>query len=84
MTYGHRDYEVEAPEDILATAGDVTTDFVSYYTDFHYWEIWILASWSVAEHFSAEILANYQPEKHTEKTDDQSVAFASLRLVWRP
>jgi len=56
----------------------------SFYSDFNYWKIWIMANWSINKNFSLDLLANYEPENHTENSDDSSLGFGSLRLVWRP
>jgi hypothetical protein len=29
-------------------------------------------------------MASYEPESHTERTDDTAIGYASVRLVWRP
>jgi hypothetical protein len=63
---------------------DDTEDVVISYTDFSYLEIWAMATWSLSEHWSLDLIANYQPENHTEQDDDLALGFGSLRLVWRP
>ena len=35
-------------------------------------------------HFSLDVMANYEPERHTEQQDDSALGFASVRLVWKP
>ncbi len=69
-----------------STSGDVFDDdyLTSFYSDFNYWEIWLMANWHINKNFSLDLLANYEPESHTESDDDSSIGFASLRLVWRP
>ncbi len=59
-------------------------EFISFYSDFNYWKIWVMANWAINKNFSLDMMANYEPEKHTENTDDSSLGFGSLRLVWRP
>ena len=45
-------------------------DVVFAYSNFSYFEVWIMATWSMSEHFSFDLIANYQPENHTEQDDD--------------
>ncbi len=59
-------------------------DTVDLYTDFNYWKIWLMASWRMAVHFDLDLMANYEPESHTENADDSALGFASLRVRWRP
>ena len=54
------------------------------YSDFNYWKIWLLGSWRISRKFSIDFLANYEPENHTENSDDSAIGFASLHLIWRP
>ncbi len=62
----------------------LSEDLITFYSDFNYWEIWLMANWSINAHFSLDVMANYEPENHTEKNDDSSIGFGSVRLVWRP
>ncbi len=90
VEYGRRNYLEEDPAAAPAAnaAGEVglelTDGITTYYSDFNYWQLWLMATISLGDNFSWDCLANYQPEKHTEQSDDSSVAFFSLRLVWRP
>ncbi len=59
-------------------------DTVALYTDFNYWKIWLMASWQISNACDLDLMANYEPESHTEKADDSTLGFASLRLRWRP
>ena len=59
-------------------------EFWFSYSDFSYWEIWLMAAWRINEHFSLDLLANFEPERHTEAVDDSALGFGSLRLTWRP
>ena len=43
-----------------------------------------MGTWSLSEAVDLDVLANYEPENHTEKTDDTAIGYASIRLVWRP
>lgn len=78
--YSQDSIELESsdPEDILSD------DLFSFYSDFNYWEIWLMANWSISRHLSLDVMANYEPENHTENADDSSIGFGSVRLVWRP
>jgi hypothetical protein len=84
LTYGRREYTLADSEESLPADAIFPADSLTYYSDFNFWELWLMIVWSVGNSFSWEILANYQPESHTEKMDDTAVAFASVRLVWRP
>ena len=75
IEYGHRWYETSATADDL---------YALAYTDFSYFEIWAMATWAMTDHFSIDLIANYQPENHTEQDDDLALGFGTLRLVWRP
>lgn len=77
LEYGRRVYS-QASVDI-----DELTSF-DLYTDFNYWKIWLLGSWTISQKFSLDFLANYEPENHVENTDDSAIGFASLHLIWRP
>ncbi|MFH1843083.1 MAG: hypothetical protein ABIF77_07720 [bacterium] len=83
LEYGHRDYGFEAPAYDDFSAELDSYEFAYDYSDFNYWEIWLMANWGLARSLSLDVLANYQPESHTERDDDSSVAFVSLRLLWR-
>ena len=86
--FGHRVYDFTPDGSLtdpavvsLAAAED---DFEFGYSDFNYWEIWLMGAWAITEHFSLDLLANYQPERHTEAIDDSALGFGSIRLVWKP
>ncbi len=78
--YSHGDIELDS------TGADdfLYDDLIYFYSDFNYWEIWLMANWSISRHLSLDVMANYEPENHTENTDDSSIGFGSVRLVWRP
>jgi len=76
LGYGQRWYSDQGTIDET----DVSLD----YSDFSFFEIWAMASWAINDHLSFDLIANYQPETHTEQTDDMALGFGSLRLVWRP
>ena len=61
-----------------------TDAFVLQYSDYAYLALWLMANWSISEHFSIDLTANFEPENHTERDDNLAIGFASLRLVWRP
>lgn len=82
LEYGHRDYGYEAL-DWTNSTDLVSMDFAYSYSDFNYWEIWLMGSWSLARDLSFDVMANYQPESHTEQTDDSAVAFGSARMAHR-
>jgi hypothetical protein len=84
LEYGRRVYGEAAaalapdvPESILADPTDL-------YSDFHYWRIWLTGSWHISGQLDLDLMANYEPESHTERSDDAALGFASLRLRWRP
>ncbi len=84
LEYGRRIYrqgDVVLGTDALFPEGGET---LALYTDFDYWKIWLMATWSVARNLDLDILANYEPENHAENTDDAAIGFASVRLAWRP
>ncbi len=79
LELGRRMYDQwVAGEDLLED------DLTSFYSDFNYWKIWLMASWEINGDLSLDFMANYEPENHTEDTDDSSLGFGSMRLVWRP
>ncbi len=82
---GRRIYSQGAVEIVDETSDDFYEDeFISFYSDFNYWKIWIMANWTISKNFSLDLMANYEPESHTESSDDTSIGFGSLRLIWRP
>lgn len=82
LEYGHRSYDQGLVE--LDPSGTPGGETVVLYTDFNYWKIWLIASWRLNDKFDLDLMANYEPESHTEKSDDAALGFASLRLRWRP
>jgi len=80
LEYGHRMYTSSTidPEDAL---GDEAFDL---YSDFNYWEIWVMANWYLSRQVSLDLMLSYEPESHTEQADDIALGYGSLRLVWRP
>jgi hypothetical protein len=87
VEFGRRDYVLTDAQTGYTPAAEASSalDPVLYYgySDFMYWKIWLMASWLFSEHLSADLMAHYQPESHTEAEDDAATAFASARLVWR-
>jgi hypothetical protein len=85
VEFGRRDYAVAgSASSALTTANSLQPDLYEFtYTDFDYWAIWVLGSWRLSASLALEVMANYQPESHTEKSDDAALGFASVRLVWR-
>ena len=85
LEYGRRVYKQGSIELDSADADEIfSDDLISFYSDFNYWEIWLMANWAINRHFSLDVMANYEPENHTENSDDSSIGFATVRLVWRP
>ncbi len=84
LEYGRRIYQQGdvTLDDATGDTADLYT--IDLYTDFNYWKIWLLGSWRISRKFSLDFLANYEPENHTERTDDSAIGFASLHLIWRP
>ncbi len=84
LEYGRRVY-AQGELSIDATGADqLEFDATDLYTDFDYWKIWLMGSWQISSHIDLDLMANYEPEKHTENTDDSALGFASLRVRWRP
>ena len=88
VEFGQRLYDLSDTETVTDAAAllptDSEDDFVYSYSDFTYWEVWLMGAWRISDHFSLDLLANYQPESHTEAIDDSALGFGSLRLVWKP
>ena len=85
IEYGLRNYNLdtfEVDQENNSLQSDELPIFT--YSDFHYWELWLMFTWSLSHHLSLDIMANYQPEKHVAELDDASLAYGSVRLVWRP
>lgn len=84
LEFGRRVYTQGAVD----LTGDITDptllDTVNLYTDFNYWKIWLMANWQMTDHLDLDLMANYEPENHTEKADDSALGFASVRVRWRP
>ena len=84
VEYGRRVYAQGAVSlDPLGT-DPALLDTVLLYSDFNYWKIWLLGSWHLSRTWDVDLMANYEPESHTEQSDDSALGFASLRLRWRP
>jgi hypothetical protein len=81
---GRRDYTDD--EASFGEPENTWTDeeYVYTYSDFTYWEIWLMGNWRLNDRFSCEVQASYEPETHTESEDDSALGFATLRLVYRP
>ena len=54
------------------------------YSDFTYLELWLMASIHVTANLSLDVMAGYEPERHTEQDDDLTLGSASLSLVLAP
>jgi hypothetical protein len=74
---GQRDYSDYTP--------DLTEDayFEPLYTDFTYLEVWLILSWRLNQHLSLDSMVNYIPESHSEDTDNQSMGFGNIRILYR-
>jgi hypothetical protein len=86
LEYGRRVYRngvLQLETDLEPTLPS-DLDTMVLYTDFNYWQIWLMAGWTLSAHWRVDLLASYEPESHTERTDDSALGFASLRLIWRP
>ncbi len=84
LEYGHRVYAQGSVNMDPDAVDPSVTDIVALYTDFNYWQIWLMGSWRMSEHFDLDLMANYEPESHTEQSDDSALGFASMRVRWRP
>ncbi|MFT5784028.1 MAG: hypothetical protein ACI9JE_001351, partial [Candidatus Krumholzibacteriia bacterium] len=89
LEYGRRNYEQGvvdlAPVGVeLQPSDEFSDDTVALYTDFDYWKIWLIGTWRLSDVIDLDVMANYEPESHTENSDDSALGFASLRLRWRP
>jgi len=81
VEYGHRGYDDSAIEiDDEFLEGTV----FNLYSNFNYWKIWLMGTWSIDHRLALEAMASFEPESHTEQTDDATFGFVNLRLVWRP
>ena len=83
LEYGHRWYRNPATGDLDFLTGDLA-DLSLGYTDFSYLEIWAMATWNLHDRLALDLIASYQPEKHTEQDDDTALGYGTVRLVWRP
>jgi hypothetical protein len=82
--YGYRDYTYfQDDASLSAFSVDLNTLSPLTYSDFHYWELWLLSTFNLTSNLALDAMANYQPENHTERADDATVAFVSIRLVFR-
>ncbi len=84
LEYGRRVYAHGVVNFDPDAAAPSLLDTVALYTDFDYWKIWLMGSWRMSSHFDLDLMANYEPENHTEIADDSALGFASLRVRWRP
>jgi len=84
LEYGRRNYAAGNAALDDAALDATLLDAFNLYSDFAYWKIWLMGSWRLSPHFDLDIMANYEPESHTEQTDDSALGFGSLRLRWRP
>jgi hypothetical protein len=87
VEHGLRDYSFESgdmsAQNSLVASNLVDTSLLYTYSDFRYWEIWIMGTWSLTRHLSLDVMANYQPESHTERADDSAIGFGNVRLQYR-
>lgn len=84
LEYGRRLY-TNPSIDVGDNLDDGSIDtIIDLYSDFNYWQIWVMGSWYLNDHFSLDAMASYEPESHTEQDDDSALGFGSLRLTWRP
>ncbi|MCB1184240.1 hypothetical protein KDM41_12465 [bacterium] len=65
-------------------AADPLATTTTLYTDFTYWQLWLMATWRLSPAWDVDVLANYEPESHTEAADDVTLGYGSLRVRWRP
>lgn len=79
LEFGRRVYGVQN-----SSLSEDGLDIDTFYSDFNYFKIWLMANWDISRKFSLDLMASYEPENHTENEDDSSLGFSSLRLVWRP
>jgi len=85
LEFGHRTYSASGDDELpLDPVSPGDGAFEAGPSDFNYWKIWLTANWSLTEHLALDLMASYEPENHGEKTDDTTLGFASVRLVWRP
>lgn len=84
LEYGRRTYDHGAVPLDPTLAGDLGGDSFLLYSDFDYWKIWVMGNWFISRKISLDVMASYEPESHTENTDDTAIGYASVRLVWRP
>ena len=77
LEFGRRRYS--RPGDSEDPTGDLFE-----YSDFDYWKIWASGSLLLGRNLSLDLLAGYEPQRHTEQQDDSALGFGTLRLVWRP
>ena len=79
--YRHRSQDQDSEDDLGLDHPDA---LALAYSDFTYLELWIMATWEMNARLSLELTASYQPEHHTERSDNLVLGYGSLRLVWRP
>ncbi len=85
VEYGRRIYAQENQQEAWpAFPGDDFADLDLTYSDFQYFEIWVMGGWNIHPRLRLDIMASYEPESHTETEDDTSLGYASLRLVYSP
>jgi hypothetical protein len=56
---------------------------IDLYTDFNYYEIWLMSTLKLSKKFYLDAMLNYVPENHSNEIDDQSLGFGSFQLVYR-
>lgn len=86
VEYGRRHYHQTGGWDLLNDFSNdgSTGDLEFTYSDFHYFEIWLMGGWTISKNLRLDLMASYEPESHTEQDDDVSLGYASVRLVWHP
>jgi len=84
LEYGRRQYANPTIDLTDYSDYDSLETIINLYSDFNYWQVWIMGSWFLNDHFSLDVMASYEPESHTEQDDDSALGFGSLRITWRP
>ncbi len=58
-------------------------EVIDYYSDFNYYEIWMMSTLYLSKNLSLDVMTNYIPENHSNEIDNQSLGFGSFQLVYR-
>ena len=78
LEVGRRDY-LAASDD----ANETDVLLTPLFTDFTYTEVWLSGSWMLDDHLGIDALASWLPESHSDDDNDQSLGFASVRVIYR-